>query len=122
MSRLTGQSPWEWGEEQQNSFETLKKALTTAPVLHLPIDDGQFKLETDALDGTLGAVLSQKQENKWVLIVFLSKAMNDTERNYKIYDKELYTIMAALEEWRHLLMGAAKELEIWSDHQNLTYW
>ncbi len=40
-----------------------------------------------------------------------------TERNYEIYDKELL----ALDEWRHYLMGAAQDFEIWTDHQNLQY-
>ncbi len=44
-----------------------------------------------------------------------------TERNYEIYDKELLAIMLALDEWRHYLMGAAQDFEIWTDHQNLQY-
>jgi hypothetical protein len=54
-------------------------------------------------------------------VAFLSKAMNETERNYEIYDKEMLAIMTALAEWRHLLMGAQKDFEIWTDHQNLEY-
>ncbi len=46
---------------------------------------------------------------------------NVTERNYEIYDKELLAIMLALDEWRHYLMGAAQDFEIWTDHQNLQY-
>ncbi len=44
------------------------------------------------------------------------------ENNYEIYDKELLAIMLALSEWRHYLMGAAKDVEIWMDHQNLQYY
>ena len=29
--------------------------------------------------------------------------------------------MLALDEWRHYLMGAAQDFEIWTDHQNLQY-
>ncbi len=43
------------------------------------------------------------------------------EHNYKIYDKELLTIMLALDEWRHYLMGTFQDFEIWTDHQNLQY-
>ncbi len=51
----------------------------------------------------------------------MSKSLSATERNYKIYDKELLAIMLALDEWRHYLMGAAVDVEIWTDHQNLQY-
>ncbi len=51
----------------------------------------------------------------------MSKSLSITERNYEIYDKELLAIMLALSEWRHYLMGAAKDIEIWTDHQNLQY-
>jgi hypothetical protein len=33
----------------------------------------------------------------------------------------MLAIMTALAEWRHLLMGAQKDFEIWTDHQNLEY-
>ena len=51
----------------------------------------------------------------------MSKSLTVTKRNYEIYDKELLTIMLTLSEWRHYLMGAMEEVEIWTDHQNLQY-
>ena len=39
-------------------------------------------------------------------MVFLSKSLNETERNYEIYDKEMLVIIKGLENWRHLLEGA----------------
>ena len=41
---------WNWGVEQQNAFEVLKKVFTTAPVLRIPNDKDPFKLSTDASD------------------------------------------------------------------------
>src|SRR6202040_1227455 len=49
------------------------------------------------------------------------KAMNNTQRNYKIYDKEMLGIMTALEEWQQYLMGTTEDFEIRTDHQNLQY-
>jgi hypothetical protein len=51
----------------------------------------------------------------------MSHGLNETERNYKIYDKEMLAIMLALEEWRQMLLGARQEFEILMDHQNLQY-
>ena len=44
-------------------------------------------------------VLSQKQEEKWKLIAFLSRMMQPAERNYKIYNKKLLAIVEALAKW-----------------------
>jgi len=51
---------WNWGIEQQNAFEVLKKAFTMAPVLRIPNDKDLFKLSTDTSDFATGAILSQK--------------------------------------------------------------
>ena len=66
------------------------------PVLSLPKREGKFKVETNALEYTIGGVLSQEQEGKWKPIVFLSRTMQLAERNYKIYNKELLAIIEAL--------------------------
>ncbi len=78
-------------------------------------------MEADASEGAIGMVLSQEQDGKWRPVSFLSKSLSVTERNYEIYNKELLAIMLALEEWRHYLMGAYQDFEIWTDHQNLQY-
>ena len=54
-------------------------------------------------------------------VAFHSKALSPTLWNYEIYDKEMLTIMEALAEWRHLLLGARQTFEIWTDHQKLQY-
>ncbi|GBG63373.1 hypothetical protein CBR_g37731 [Chara braunii] len=51
--------PWAWTPLHEDAFHTLKKAVTCAPVLHLPDFDRPFILTTDASDFAVGAVLSQ---------------------------------------------------------------
>ena len=41
--------------------------------------------------------------------------------HYEIHDKEMLTIIRALEEWRHFVEGAEHQVEIWTDHKNLEY-
>jgi len=53
-------STWNWGIEQQNAFEVLKKAFTTALVLRILNDEDPFKLSTNTSDFTTEAVLLQK--------------------------------------------------------------
>ncbi len=121
MMQLTGNDPWTWGKAQQNAFEELKRLLAEEVVLAIPTENGKFRVEADASEGAIGAVLSQEQDGKWCPVAFLSKSLTITERNYEIYDKELLAIMLALDEWRHYLMGATQDFEIWTDHQNLQY-
>ena len=63
----------------------------------------------------------EEEDEKWRLVAFLSKLLNETERNYEIHDKEMLAIIRGLEAWRHLLEGAQFKFEIWTDHKNLEY-
>jgi hypothetical protein len=115
-------APWEWTEECQTAFDTLKNAFTTAPILQIPNDEAPYRLESDSSDFATGAVLEQKGANGlWHPVAFYSKSLNEHKRNYEIYDKELLGIIRALEEYRQYLEGHEETVEIWSDHLNLTY-
>ena len=52
---------------------------------------------------------------------FISKALNKTERKYKIYDKEMLGVIKCLEAWRHFLEGTRIKFEVWTGHKNLEY-
>ena len=47
--------------------------------------------------------------------------MASAECNYDIYDKELLAIIHIFEEWRPELKGAAKQVQVITDHKNLKY-
>ena len=81
-----------------------------------------MRMEVDALDYAIGGVLSMEcGDKKWRPVAFLSKFLNETEKNYKIYDKEMLVIIRGLKNWRHLLEGVQFKFEIWTDHKNLEY-
>ena len=113
---------WKWEEEQEKAFAKLKKIFTTEPVLAAPDLDKEMRVEADASDYAMGGVLSVKGEDgKWRPVAFISKSLNDTERNYEIHDKEMLAVIRCLEAWRHFLEGARTKFEIWTDHKNLEY-
>ena len=66
-------------------------------------------------------VLSQEQNDKWKLIAFLSRTMQQAEQNYEIYNKELLTVVEAITKWRQYLLDATETFEVWTDHENLKY-
>ena len=82
----------------------------------------EFRVEADASNFATGGVLSVKcDDDLWRLVTFISKALNETERNYKIHDKEMLGVIRCLEAWRHFLESARLKFEIWTDHKNLEY-
>ena len=114
MNRLTRKDEkWRWGEEQEKAFKQLKEIFTTRPVLATPDLNKEFRVETDASNFATGGVLSVKcEDDLWRPVSFISKMLNETERNYKIYDKEILGVIHCLEAWRHFLEGARVKFEI----------
>lgn len=76
----------------------MKKIITTAPLLQMPRDDCHLWVEADSSNFVTGAVLSQEVDGRWYPVTFMSKLLNEVERNYVIYNKELLAIVRALEE------------------------
>ena len=57
-------SSFTWTEESQEAFESLKKHLSSTPILVFPDVKEQFILYTDASLTAMGAVLAQVQDEK----------------------------------------------------------
>jgi len=100
----------------------LKERFTKEPVLAALDLDKKMRMEVNTSDYAMRRVLSMEYEDKlWRPVAFLSKSLNEMERNYKIHDKEMLVIIRGLENWRHLLEGTHFKFEIWTDHKNLEY-
>jgi len=98
---------WNWTEKQKEVFRELKEQFIKELVLAVPDLDKKMRMEVDASDYAMGGMLSMEYEDgRWRPVAYLSKLLNETERNYKIYDKEMLAIIRGLENWRHLLEGA----------------
>ncbi len=51
-------------------------------------------MEVDASDYATGGVLSMEcEDEQWRPVAFLSKSLNETERNYEIHDKEMLVVI-----------------------------
>jgi len=75
--------------------------------------DKEFKIEANTSNYATGGILSMKcSDNLWRPVAFISKSLSDTERNYKIHDKEILVVVRCLETWRHFLEGAVVKFEI----------
>jgi len=79
-------------------------------------------MEVNTLDYAIGGVLSMEcEDRRWRPVAYLSKSLNETERNYEIHNKEILAVIRGLENWRHLLEGTKFKFEVWTDHKNLEY-
>ena len=75
--------------------------------------DKKMRMEVDTLDYATGGILSMEcEDRRWRPVVFLSKSLNKTKRNYKIHDKEMLILIRKLENWRHLLEDVKFKFEI----------
>ena len=109
-------------KEQQKAFDKLKEIFITRPVLVAPDLDKEFRVEANASNYTTGGILSMKCSDELQRpVVFISKSLSDTERNYKIHDKEILVVVRCLEVQRHFLEGTTIKFEIWTDYKNLEY-
>jgi hypothetical protein len=88
-------------EECDQAFHTLRKHLTSAPVLTKPDMSKPFEVFCDASGSGLGCVLMQ--ENR--VIAYASRALRPHEKNYPTHDLELAAVVHALKLWQHYLMG-----------------
>ena len=102
LTRLTKkEEPFLWSEACQQSFDELKRRLTSAPVLTLPSGQDGFVVCCDAPRQGLGYVLMQNDK----VIAYASRQLKKHEQNYPTHDLELAAVVFALRIWRHYLYG-----------------
>ncbi|GJS46795.1 putative reverse transcriptase domain-containing protein [Tanacetum coccineum] len=106
---------FDWGEEQEMAFQTLKDMLCNAPVLALPDGPKDFVVYYDASGIGLGCVLMQRGK----VIAYASRQLKIHEKNYTTHDLELGAVVFALKIWVHYLYGTKSF--IYMDHKSLQY-
>jgi len=108
-----------WTPEAGEAFQTLKGALTSAPVLVMPTDSDELVVDADASFGAIGCVLSQRQEGQEKVIAYASRCLDRREVNYCVTRKELLSIVYSLRHWKQYLLG--RRFVIRTDHSALTW-
>jgi hypothetical protein len=96
---------FKWGKEQERAFNLIKEKLTNAPLLK------PLKLSVMYWS----CVLMQEGRS----IAYFSEKMSGAALNFPIYDKEMYALVRALENWQHYLW--LKEFVIHTDHESLKH-
>ncbi|RVW79461.1 Retrovirus-related Pol polyprotein from transposon 17.6 [Vitis vinifera] len=108
-----------WDERCQNSFDQLKKFLTTTPIVRASNWQLPFELMCDTSDFAIGVVLGQREDGKPYMIYYASKTLNEAQRNYATTEKELLAVVFALDKFRAYLVGSF--IIVFTDHSALNY-
>ena len=122
VAHCTKGGRFHWEYEHESAFQALIDAVCTAPVLRQLRFEDVFVIDCNASAYAIGTVLQQGGEKgKLHPVAFLSRTLDATQRNWDIYDKELFAVIHALEVWRPYLVGSAHKILINTNHNNLTY-
>ena len=96
-----------WEKSEEESFQALKHALSTAPVISHPDTNQLFIVTTDASKVGLGGELAQvDSEGQIHPVAYFSRAVTKQERSYPTYDREVMAMRDTLKHFRYYLLGA----------------
>lgn len=109
-----------WNDEATKAFHTLKQKLVSEPILRKPDFNKPFEVVCDASIKGLGAILTQRTaEGIEYPIVFSSRALQGSEKNYGISKLELLAVVWSLKLYRPYLLGSKFQVTVISDHSAL---
>jgi hypothetical protein len=110
---------FEFDDACLKSFNILKEALISAPIIQPPNWSLPFEIMCDASDYAVWAVLGQTKDRKHHAIAYACKTLTGPQLNYATTEKELLAIVFAIDKFRSCLVGA--KVIIYTDHATLKY-
>ena len=117
---LQKDKPFQWTNECQQAFETLRTKLLTAPILAFPDFTRPFELHTDASGTAIGSVLMQiQQDDSERVIAYGGRTLLKAERNYNVTELECLAVIDAIKHFSPYLHGY--KFTIHTDHSSLKY-
>src|SRR3954468_2822584 len=97
---LQKDAPFVFDEDCKEAFKVLKKALITAPIVQPPDWNLPFEIMCDASDFAVGAVLGQMVDKKLNVIHYVSKTLDNAQKNYATTEKKFLVVVFACDQFR----------------------
>ena len=110
---------FEWTQESEEAFQTLKQKLQCALILRRPDYNLPFTIYTDASNVGVGGVLTQTVDNMEHVIAYCSRTLNKAEKNYSATERECLAVVYAIKEFRPYVYGTS--FTVVTGHQALTW-
>jgi hypothetical protein len=108
-----------WTADSEEAFNKCKEELMQVTNLTHPAPSVPLILTCDASDLAVGASLEQVINGIKKPIAFFSKKLNNSQRSYSTYDRELLAIYLSIKHFRYLIEG--RRISIRTDHKPLIY-
>lgn len=114
---------WKWNERRERAFKSIKNLLVSAEVLSHYDPNKQLILTTDASSRGISGVLTQPGSSAGAdgarerPVAYVSRSLNEAERNYSQIDKEALSIIFSLEKLHQFLYG--RQFLLRTDHKPL---
>ncbi len=106
-----------WTEKSEEAFAQLRQAVLDAPTLYHILPIGEVILYCDASAFAIGGFISQIQDGIERPIVFMSRRLTDTEKNYSTIEREMLAINYCIRR-AHVYLAGRKFL-VMTDHKPL---
>jgi hypothetical protein len=110
---------FQWTQECDKAFETLKEKLTTTPIMIFPNWENEFNVHVDARIA-LGAILAQPRDGSMDHPIYVSsRKLSQDECNYTMTEREGLAIIYTWHKFRHYFLGS--HFKFFIDHSTLKY-
>ena len=100
-------SKFNWTEQCNNAFESLKTALCSSPVMSIDDPDWKFIVKVDSCKTGVGCILEEENpiKKERTVIENASQKYNDTQQRYPAIELEVCGLLFAIKHWKQYLIG-----------------
>jgi hypothetical protein len=111
QSGLKKNTPINWTDKLQKAFDKIHLLMAAGVLAAYPDPNKRFNINTDASDFQLGACIIQEGP----MVAYFSHKLTKSQQNYTAMEKETLSIVATLNKFQGMLLGA--DLHVFTGHK-----